>query len=166
MSYQIQQAYEVAVVHPDQMVSLDGHPQNGVQILMAEQGRDLEEALDLQAESSRKMLAEVVSHQRPFKSNAKDDRKKHRQLIEKEIEVLNKQVGVAFKEVELRIEESESFCSSEGDGRGHNYHHTHAQNLAQQARAQLHKDRDVNAAMDIARQLCMEHEEPRFKRQN
>jgi hypothetical protein len=59
VSYQIQQAYEVAVVHPDQMVSLDGHPQNGVQILMAEQGRDLEEALDLQAESSRKMLAEV-----------------------------------------------------------------------------------------------------------
>jgi hypothetical protein len=104
----------------------------------------------------------LVSHQRPSKSNAKDGRKKNRQLIEKDIEVLNKQVGVAFKEVELRIEESESFCSSEGDGKGH----THAHNLSQQARAQLHKDRDVNEAMDIARQLCLENEEPRFKRQN
>ena len=156
MSYQIQQAYEIKVVHPDQMVSIDGHPQNGVQILMAEQGRDLEEALDLQAESSRKMLAEVVSHQRPFKTNSKDDRKKNRHLIEKEINILNKLVGVAFKEVELRVDESESFCSSEG--------HAHAHNPSQQARTQLTKDRDVNEAMDIARQLCLENEEPRFKR--
>lgn len=109
------------------MVSIDGHPQNGVQILMAEQGRDLEEALDLQAESSRKMLAEVVSHQRPFKTNSKDDRKKNQHLIEKEIDILNKQVGVAFKEVELRVDESESFNSSEG--------HAHPHNLSQQARA-------------------------------
>jgi len=94
-----------------------------------------------------------LAHQRPFKSNAKD---RKRQLIEKDIEVLNKQVGVAFKEVELRVEESESFCSSEG--------HAQAHNLSQQARAQLHKDRDVNEAMDLARQLCLEHEEPRFKR--
>jgi hypothetical protein len=104
------------------------------------------------------MLAEVVSHQRPIKKNSKDDRKKNQHLIEKEIDILNKQVGVAFKEVELRVDESESFCSSEG--------HAHTHNLSQQARALLNKDRDVNEAVDIARQLCLDNEEPRLKRQN
>ena len=104
------------------------------------------------------MLAEVVSHQRPIKKNSKDDRKKNQELIEQEIGILNKQVGVAFKEVELRVDESESFCSSEG--------HARTQNLSKQARAQLNKDRDVDEAMDIARQLCLDTEEPRLKRQN